>query len=171
MVQTRCAGPGRDQHQRQREPRRRGGNGPWALPRGQGQSVRQAHDDGMPIYAECGGLMYLSRAVVGPDGAEIEMAGLLPLRVSPETGIRQMGYREMHTLADSLLAVAGKSLRGHELHWSSVTNGIGKVTYAYELFDPAGYRVGHEGYANPGLLASNIHLHFGQDPQEPAAMN
>jgi cobyrinic acid a,c-diamide synthase len=129
------------------------------------ESLRRAHDDGMPIYAECGGLMYLSGVVVGPKGEDVEMAGLLPLRVRPETGVRQMGYREMRTLEDCVLAGRGRSLRGHELHWSSVTNGTGKVTYAYELFDPSGYRAGHEGYTKPGLLASNIHLHFGQDPE------
>jgi cobyrinic acid a,c-diamide synthase len=129
------------------------------------ESLRQAHGDGMPIYAECGGLMYLARAVVGPDGEDLEMAGLLPLRVRPETGIRHMGYREMRTLEDCVLAPRGRSLRGHELHWSNVTNGTGKVTYAYELFDPSGYRAGHEGYTKPGVLASNIHLHFGQDPE------
>jgi cobyrinic acid a,c-diamide synthase len=127
------------------------------------ESIRQAHDDGMPIYAECGGLMYLARVVVGPKGEDVEMAGVLPLRVRPETGVRQMGYREMRTLEDCVLAGRGRSLRGHELHWSNVTNGTGKVTYAYELYDPSGYRVGHEGYTNPGVLASNIHLHFGQD--------
>ncbi len=129
------------------------------------ESLRQAHDDGMPIYAECGGLMYLAREVVGPDGEDLEMAGLLPLRVRPETGVRRMGYREMRTLDECLLAGRGRSLRGHELHWSVVTNGTGKVAYAYELFDPSGYRVGHEGYTKPGVLASNIHLHFGQDPE------
>ncbi|HXA41782.1 MAG TPA: cobyrinate a,c-diamide synthase [Candidatus Solibacter sp.] len=132
---------------------------------GMRESVRQAHNDGMSIYAECGGLMYLARAVVGPDGGELEMAGLLPLRVRPETGVRQMGYREMRTLDDCILAARGQSLRGHELHWSKVSNGNGGVTYAYELFDPSGYRVGHEGYTAPGVLATNIHLHFGQDPQ------
>ncbi len=132
---------------------------------GMRESVRQAHDDGMSIYAECGGLMYLSRAVVGPGGDEIEMAGLLPLRVRPETGVRQMGYREMRTLDDCLLAPRGRSLRGHELHWSKVSNGGDGVTYAHELFDPSGYRVGHEGYTARGVLATNIHLHFGQDPE------
>ncbi len=132
---------------------------------GMRESVRQARDDGMSFYAECGGLMYLARAVVGADGEELEMAGLLPLRVRPETGVRQMGYREMRTLDDCILAPRGHSLRGHELHWSKVTNGNGGVAYAYELFDPSGYRVGHEGYTAPGVLATNIHLHFGQDPQ------
>jgi len=129
------------------------------------ESMRQGHDDGMPIYAECGGLMYLSHAVVGPDGEDLKMAGLLPLRVEPETGVRHMGYREMRTLEDCLLAGRGQSLRGHELHWSVVSNGIGKVTHAYELYDPSGYRAGFEGYTIPGVLATNIHLHFGQDPQ------
>ena len=132
---------------------------------GMRESVRQAHDAGLPIYAECGGLMYLARAVVGPSGEELDMAGLLPLRVRPETGVRQMGYREMRTLDDCILAARGHSLRGHELHWSKVGNGNGGVTYAYELFDPSGYRVGHEGYTAPAVLATNIHLHFGQDPQ------
>jgi cobyrinic acid a,c-diamide synthase len=79
--------------------------------------------------------------------------------------VRRIGYREMRTLQDCLLAPQGHSLRGHELHWSEVSDGNGSVSYAYELFDPSGYRAGHEGYTSPGVLASNIHIHFGQDPQ------
>lgn len=73
------------------------------------------------------------------------------------------GYDEVH-VPRLVLAGRGRSLRGHELHWSIVT-GTGSVAYAYELFDPSGYRAGHEGYTKPGVLASNIHLHFGQDPE------
>jgi cobyrinic acid a,c-diamide synthase len=77
---------------------------------------------------------------------------------------RRMNYRQMRVMDDCLIAGRGATLRGHEYEWSRIEYSNGAVHPAYELSDPAGYKVGHEGYARPGLLASNIHLHFGQEP-------
>jgi cobyrinic acid a,c-diamide synthase len=129
------------------------------------ESVRAAHRDGMPIYGECGGLMYVAERFVDQDGDEYEMAGLLPISMSAHGHARQMGYRELRVLGDNLLAAQGQRIRGHEMHWSRTSNGTGGTERAFELSDPSGYRIGDEGYNRPGLLASNIHLHFGHNPQ------
>ncbi|HEV3233670.1 MAG TPA: cobyrinate a,c-diamide synthase [Candidatus Dormibacteraeota bacterium] len=124
------------------------------------ESVREAHLDGMPIYGECGGLMYMAEKFIGEDGSEYPMAGLLPITMSAHGQPRRMGYREVQVVGDNLLARAGERIRGHEMHWSRTTNGTGGTDRAYELFDASGVRLGHEGFARPALLASDIHLHF-----------
>ena len=128
------------------------------------ESIRTAHLDGLPIYAECGGLSYLSQRLLEGSGAEHEMVGLLPLTTEPEAGERRLGYRRLRPLQDCLIAQRGQELRGYEFHWSRLSAASARVHPAYELSDLNGYVTGHEGYAAGRLLASNIHLHFGQDP-------
>jgi cobyrinic acid a,c-diamide synthase len=128
------------------------------------ESVREAHEEGTPIYAECGGLMYLAELVINPDGRRHRMAGLLPLTIEAAGDVKHLGYREATTMQDCVLAPKGESLRGHEYHWTRIT-ARESTQPAYELSDANGYRIGHEGYARPGILASNIHVHFGQKPE------
>jgi cobyrinic acid a,c-diamide synthase len=127
-------------------------------------SIRDAHNDGVPIYAECGGLTYLSERLLDASGASHEMVGLLPFTAAPEAGERRVGYRRLRPLQDCLIAPRGRELRGYEFHWSRLGDATSGVRHAYELSDPHGYISGHEGYIAGRLLASNIHVHFGQDP-------
>jgi cobyrinic acid a,c-diamide synthase len=134
------------------------------------ESLREAALDGLPVHAECGGLAYLGERLRPPardPGAAPEeplpMVGLIPIDVEVNTRTLTMGYRRLRTLPDTLVAPAGTILRGHEFHWTEISRS-GATSPAFELADPDGYRSGHEGFARPGLLASNIHLHFGQRP-------
>jgi len=128
------------------------------------ESIRAAHDDGMPIYAECGGLAYLSRVMLASDGDEYPMAGILPIDVRVDGRGRAMGYREMRPVRDCMVAPAGMALRGHELSTGVISAAPVSLQPAYELFDPTGFGIGLEGFVRPGLMATNIHLHFGQEP-------
>jgi cobyrinic acid a,c-diamide synthase len=115
----------------------------------------------LPVYAECGGLMYLSEGIHLPEG-HYPLVGALPGWCAMGDRLR-MGYREIESLRPGLLGEAGLSLRGHEFHYSH-----------WELTNPqhAAYRIcpgaaGDEpyldGYIQGNLQASYIHLHFGQD--------
>lgn len=127
------------------------------------ESLRQAADDRVPIYAECGGMMCLAESV-REDGMVHPMAGALPLRLTGGAEKRRLSYRQMRVMEDCLVADRDASLRGHEYQWGRIEVTGGTVRPVYELSDPAGFKSGHEGYARPGLLASSIHVHFGQDP-------
>jgi cobyrinic acid a,c-diamide synthase len=117
----------------------------------------------LPIYAECGGLMYLTQSFRGANDS-YPMVGLLP--GGCEMGGRlKMGYREVETLRPSLLGEAGTILRGHEFHYSHWENPAPRESlYRVRLRngDQAGL---FEGYADRNLLASYLHLHFAQNPQ------
>jgi cobyrinic acid a,c-diamide synthase len=127
-------------------------------------SLRRAHAHGLPIYAECGGLLYCSRSVRTSDGTVHAMASLLPVDVALEAGVCHTGYRELRVTSDTILSEAGRSIRGHEFHFSRVLAGAPRLSAAYAMHDADGEPLGSEGWSTPTMLASFVHLHFGQDP-------
>ncbi|MHB1557044.1 MAG: cobyrinate a,c-diamide synthase [Isosphaeraceae bacterium] len=129
------------------------------------EAVRVAHARRLPIYAECGGLMYLTGSIVDQDGHEHPMIGLLPGR-SSMTGRLTLGYREATAACDSWLFRAGESIRGHEFHYSSWTGRGDDLPAALILDDrrvPGGPTP--EGACVGSLWASYVHLHFGSRPE------
>jgi cobyrinic acid a,c-diamide synthase len=124
--------------------------------------LRRAIAGGLPTYAECGGLMYLTQSITDLDGRAYPMAGALPGR-SAMTGHLTLGYRQVVTLADTLLAPAGISLRGHEFHYSEWV-GLPAAQAAYRIINGVNDQVCLEGFASPTLLASYIHLHWAALP-------
>lgn len=114
---------------------------------------------GLPTYAECGGLMYLTKAITDLDGRTHPMVGTLPGR-SAMTGRLTLGYRTATTLVDTPLAAAGITLRGHEFHYSDWIERPADLPAAYRLAATANRPARLEGYAAGNLLASYIHLHW-----------
>jgi cobyrinic acid a,c-diamide synthase len=119
---------------------------------------------GLPTYAECGGLMYLTEAITDLDGCTHPMVGALPGR-SAMTGRLTLGYREVMTLAGTPLAPAGITLRGHEFHYSDWIEQPADLPAAYRVAATANQPARLEGYAAGNLLASYIHLHWGAAPE------
>jgi cobyrinic acid a,c-diamide synthase len=127
-------------------------------------SVRRAHTRRVPIYAECGGLMYCARALHTSDGNVQEMASLVPFDIALEAGLLHTGYRELRLANDGILGQAGATLRGHEFHFARLVAGLQAGAHAYSVHDVEGEPLGCEGWSTPTMLASFVHLHFGQDP-------
>jgi len=115
---------------------------------------------GLPIYAECGGLMYLARSLVDAAGARHTLAGLVPAEVSLAGARLTLGYREATAAADSLLLRRGERVRGHEFHYSRLEPRTGQRA-AYTI---AGRQPPAEGHASGALLASYVHLHLAGAP-------
>jgi cobyrinic acid a,c-diamide synthase len=137
---------------------------PLAKNRGMAESIMRAYRSGMPIYAECGGLMYLGRSLRTESGATHQMAGIIPVDVAMDGEIHRFGYRQLLTLEDSILSPRGQFYRGHEFHWSRITSHNGDFKPAYQMLNADGEVIGYEGFVGPNLLASYVHLHFGQNP-------
>jgi cobyrinic acid a,c-diamide synthase len=128
------------------------------------ESIQRAYSNGTPIYAECGGLMYLGRSLRTESGSSYEMAGVIPVDVEMDGEIHRFGYRQLLTLEENILSPRGQFYRGHEFHWSRITGHNGGLKPAYQMQSAEGEVIGYEGFVAPNLLASYVHLHFGQNP-------
>src|SRR3989441_1732450 len=93
---------------------------PLARNRAMAESIERAYRNGVPIYAECGGLMYLGRSLRTSGGAH-QMVGVIPVDVEMDGEIHRFGYPPLLSLEGSVLSPRGPFYRGHEFHWSRVT--------------------------------------------------
>jgi cobyrinic acid a,c-diamide synthase len=114
---------------------------------------------GMPVYAECGGLIYLSEGV----GEADDFVGAFPARTRMLPKRKALGYRQVETCADSVLGPAGTFARGHEFHYSELGELPGGIARHYRV-TRQGRSLEDEGYSRLNCLASYIHLHFGSNP-------
>jgi cobyrinic acid a,c-diamide synthase len=119
---------------------------------------------GRPVYAECGGLMYLAESLKDTDGHEWPMAGVLPAGVTMERGRLTLGYREITLTADGLLGPRGTRARGQEFHCSTLGAVPSSIQRLYAVTDGRGGAPRPEGFLVGGALMSYIHLHFGSNP-------
>jgi len=123
------------------------------------RSIRRAVDEGMPIYAECGGLMYLTRSIRGYKGEKKarKMAGIIEADTLM-TGRLTLNYTD----AECNGSIFGKMhLRGHEFHYSSIENIAGDSRFAYSMKKGKGVTGTQDGFIiNDNSLAAYMHLHF-----------
>ena len=117
------------------------------------QDLREKAQHGLVIWAECGGLLWLSRSLDGRP-----LTGLIPTDGSM-TDRLTLGYRTAEHAVSSPLGAIGDQLRGHEFHYSSLS----PTGSALTLRSRAGESLG--GFASTHLFASYLHLHLGNDPQ------
>ncbi|WP_378956293.1 cobyrinate a,c-diamide synthase [Pelosinus sp. sgz500959] len=126
------------------------------------QSIYEACKNGMPIYAECGGFMYLTQKIVDFDGQHYEMVGAIPAICSMQSKLQTVGYVEATALKDNVLCEAGHSMRGHEFHFSlmDIDESLGAFPWAFEFKKTRTGAVYPGGYAHGNVLASYLHMHF-----------
>jgi cobyrinic acid a,c-diamide synthase len=126
-------------------------------------AIRAFAASGRPVYAECGGMIYLSRHLTTADGVTYAMAGVLPLEIEMTTRLVDFGYVTVELTEDCLLGRAGTVIRGHSFHHSRVANKSDIVTNFRVQYSLSG-RSEQEGYHVGNVLASYVHLHFRADP-------
>ncbi|MGH7437819.1 MAG: cobyrinate a,c-diamide synthase, partial [Polyangiaceae bacterium] len=136
------------------------------------ESVRAFAASGRPVYAECGGLMYLARALVTVDGARHEMAGVLPAEARMTPRIRAIGYVEVALETTCWLGAAGSRFRGHQFRCSELDPAPDEATVrrVYTI-QPPGHpeRAAREGFAVDNVIASYVHAHWASNPDVAAA--
>lgn len=118
----------------------------------------------MPIYAECGGLMYLCRSVKDLEGVESPMAGIFDAKVEMTDKLQALGYVQASSIRDNILMREGASVRGHVFHYSRVYE-CGEERFAYTLDKDKGITGNRDGFLVKNTLASYTHLHFGADKE------
>jgi cobyrinic acid a,c-diamide synthase len=116
-------------------------------------AIRRHIGSGLPVWAECGGLLLLAESLNGhPMVGAVAAAGSLTSKLT-------IGYREVVTLTASPAGPPGTCFRGHEFHYST----LDPAGDALELSSRWGAR--HEGWATPTLLATYVHHHPGGNPR------
>ena len=128
-------------------------------------SIRHFAAAGGIVYAECGGLMYVSEALETLDGKCHAMLGLLPATTRMCKRLQSLGYREATLLRDGLWGKSGERLRGHEFHYSEMTR-TPSWPAAYQTSPRRSREESSEGFQNDSgsILASYLHLHFASRP-------
>lgn len=127
-------------------------------------AVKHFSESAGAIYAECGGLMYLTQAIRDGEGGRHEMAGVFPAEAVMRTSGMTLGYRTIEMTRACLLGPAGTSVRGHEFHYS-LLEPKGELTYACKLADAAGQPVAQDGLVIGNTLALYSHQHFRSCPE------
>ncbi len=131
------------------------------------ESLREFVAGGRPLYAECGGLMYLAEELVTRDGRRHTMASILPLSIEMLDRLDGFGYTEVEIVDDCLVATRGAKLRGHSFHYSRVTR-AGALGLCYRTRRTLAGTEEREGYSAGNVLASYIHLSFAASPEAAA---
>lgn len=129
------------------------------------KAIMSAIHDGMPVYAECGGLIYLSEGLEGAG----DFVGAFPVRARMLPKRKALGYRQVETCAETSLGAAGTIARGHEFHYSEIGQ-LPDVFVRHYRVTRQGRELAAEGYRYRNCLASYIHLHFGSNPSMAAAI-
>ena len=122
-------------------------------------SIHQAIENGLPTYAECGGLMYLSRSVQWGE-QRCEMVGIIPGDTVMHDKPIGRGYARIIETDDAPWphSEPGARFNVHEFHYSSLENLPEGLQYAYRLERGHGIDRRHDGFLYKNLLANYIHL-------------
>ncbi|GAB4538223.1 MAG: hydrogenobyrinic acid a,c-diamide synthase (glutamine-hydrolyzing) [Thermodesulfovibrionia bacterium] len=128
-------------------------------------SLKDAIEKGLPVYAECGGLMYLGRELI-MDNKRYPMVGALPLIFKVEDKPQAHGYTIVEVERENPYFSKGVILRGHEFHYSHVIDGRWDDVYlAFRLKRGKGIKDGMDGICYKNVLATYTHLHALGSPE------
>lgn len=122
-------------------------------------AVRDFVVSGRPVYAECGGMIFLSRQITLRDGTSYRLAGVLPFDIEMTDKLVDFGYVTVELSSDCLLGSAGTLIRGHSFHYSRISN-VPDLARHYRIAYSLSGRTENEGYRLGSVLASYVHLHF-----------
>jgi cobyrinic acid a,c-diamide synthase len=129
------------------------------------EAVRRAAERGLPIYAECGGLMYLGRELRTTQGA-YPMAGVFPFSTVLEPKPQGHGYVEATAGMGHPYVEAGGRVRGHEFHYSRPVDWAdSEIAFALTLTRGRGFSRGRDGLVYKNTLATFVHVHALSEPR------
>ncbi|AGB19914.1 cobyrinate a,c-diamide synthase [Thermoanaerobacterium thermosaccharolyticum] len=115
-------------------------------------------DIGMPVYAECGGLMYLTKRIIDLDGNEHKMIGVFDLDAIMTKRLINFGYVEADVLQDNVLFKKGDVVMGHVFHNSKVSGEFNN--FVYDVHKPNSKENWLCGYVYKNCLATYVHVNL-----------
>jgi cobyrinic acid a,c-diamide synthase len=127
-------------------------------------SIRERARQGLPVYAECGGLMLLARSISWK-GQSFPMAGVLPFDVEVCSAPQGHGYATLQVDRPNPFFPEGTVLKGHEFHYSRILLDCSGPPTAFSVTRGAGCFAGRDGVVAGNVLASYVHLHAFASPE------
>jgi cobyrinic acid a,c-diamide synthase len=121
------------------------------------QDLKKATDSGMPLYGECGGLMYLVKEVTADK--TYKMCGILPATAEMTGNIQALGYVKGKSIRSDSFLPAGQQISGHEFHYSRI-DPERDVHYALQLSRGKGIDGGRDGMVSQNALGCYTHAYF-----------
>ncbi|MHB1347315.1 MAG: cobyrinate a,c-diamide synthase [Candidatus Humimicrobiaceae bacterium] len=131
------------------------------------ENILMHYNAGLPVYAECGGFIYLSNCFINRTGKSFAMLGLIPTSIKLGTSLAGFGYKSAKTRFQTIIGDTNLNVRGHEFHHSFSIEEIPLESRPYEIRTKKhknGDAAVLEGYASSSLFASYLHLHFAGNP-------
>jgi cobyrinic acid a,c-diamide synthase len=124
------------------------------------EAVRNAAEEGMPVYAECGGLMYLAETLLW-EGRPYEMAGVLPIVIAVSKKPQGHGYTIAEVKSPNPYFSPGHILHGHEFHYSHVLEISEKkgISFVFAMQKGQGIMNKMDGFCYKNVLATYTHIH------------
>jgi len=124
------------------------------------RSLYKYYNEGNPIYAECGGLMYLSKSINGRD-----MCNVFKYPSKMTKNVQALSYVISKAQKDNIILKQGDIFRGHEFHYSKVDIGNSKPEFAFKILRGTGILGLEDGLMDKNTIASYIHTHIAACPQ------
>ncbi len=128
------------------------------------KSVRLASESGMPIYAECGGLIFLARSLAW-DGETHEMAGVFPIDLQMSKRPAGHGYSRCEVDTPCPFFAKGTLIKGHEFHYSSLAGSLEGLATCCSVVEGVGLGSGRDGLLYKSTFAAYVHLHADGVPE------
>ena len=123
-------------------------------------SIYKYYNDGNPIYAECGGLMYLSKSINNKDMCNVFN---YPSRMTKN--VQALSYVISKAQKDNVILKKGDIFRGHEFHYSKVDIGNSNPEFAFKIIRGKGIFGSNDGLMSKNTVASYVHTHVAACPQ------
>ncbi|NIC00199.1 cobyrinic acid a,c-diamide synthase [Halobacterium sp. R2-5] len=121
-------------------------------------SIAERAADGLPVLGECGGFMALAESLTTTDGEMYEMGGVLPAAVTMRERYQALDHVKLRARSDALTASAGKTLRGHEFHYSDA-DVASDARFAFDVERGTGITDEHDGLTEYRTLGTYAHVH------------
>ncbi len=125
------------------------------------EDIRRAADDGMPVYAECGGLIYLAERLTTDDG-DYPMAGVFPAAAAMTDRIQALGYVEARVTGNAPVLMPGSTFFGHEFHYSRLDCAT-DAKFALKLLRGDGICGGRDGFIAQNAIGGYTHAYFTEE--------
>ncbi len=124
-------------------------------------SIYQRSEEGLPIYAECGGLMYLAEAIRDFRKRRFPMVGIFKCTINMGERLKSLGYVDLRVVKDNILGARGQRNKAHIFHWSHLAGIPKNASFAYKIVKDK--NIIYDGLIRKNVLAGYAHLHFGSD--------